>query len=100
MTVVDETRQESRAFDADVARLLHVTVRSVYSDKVVLLRELISNPADASEKLRYEATAQPQLLGDDPALHSTLKIDADNKTLTVEDNGIGMSREEMVQGLG
>src|SRR5262245_40384915 len=100
MTVVDETRQESRAFDADVARLLHVTVRSVYSDKVVLLRELISNPADASEKLRYEATAQPQLLGDDPALHSTLKIDADNKSLTVEDNGIGMSREEMVQGLG
>ena len=100
MTVVDEMRQESRAFDADVARLLHLIVHSVYSDKEVFLRELISNAADACEKLRYEAIAQPQLLGDDPALRITLKIDADNKSLTVEDNGIGMSREEMVQGLG
>ena len=100
MTVVDETRQESRAFDADVARLLHLIVHSVYSDKEVFLRELISNAADACEKLRYEAIAQPQLLGDDPALRITLKVDADDKSLTVEDNGIGMSREEMVQGLG
>src|SRR5262249_29206583 len=100
MTAVDETRQESRAFDADVARLLHLIVHSVYSDKEVFLRELISNAADACEKLRYEAIAQPQLLGDDPVLRITLKIDADKKSLTVEDNGIGMSREEMVQGLG
>src|SRR5262245_51558104 len=100
MTVVDETRQESRAFDADVARLLHLIVHSVYSDKEVFLRELISNAADACEKLRYEAIAQPQLLGDDPALRITLKTDVDQKSLTVEDNGIGMSREEMVQGLG
>ena len=100
MTVVDESRQESRAFDADVARLLHLIVHSVYSDKEVFLRELISNAADACEKLRYEGITQPQLLGDDPALRITLKIDADKKSLTVEDNGIGMSREEMVQGLG
>src|SRR5215475_3938397 len=100
MTVIDETRQESRAFEADVAKLLNLIVHSVYSDKEVFVRELISNAADACEKLRYEAIAQPQLLGDDPALHITLKIDADNKSLTVEDNGIGMSREEMVQGLG
>src|SRR6266545_1054147 len=100
MTVVDETRHESRAFDADVARLLHLIVHSVYSDKDVFLRELISNAADACEKLRYEAIARPELLGDDPSLRITLVIDAEKKCLTVEDNGIGMSREEMVQGLG
>jgi molecular chaperone HtpG len=100
MTVIDETRHESRAFDADVAKLLHLIVHSVYSDKEVFVRELISNAADACEKLRYEAIASPELLGDDPALRITLAIDADKKCLTVEDNGIGMSREEMVQGLG
>jgi molecular chaperone HtpG len=100
MTVIDESRQESRAFDADVARLLHLIVHSVYSDKDVFLRELISNAADACEKLRYEAIVQPQLLGDDPALRITLSIDADKKCLTVDDNGIGMSRDELVQGLG
>lgn len=100
MSVVDETRQESRAFDADVARLLHLIVHSVYSDKDVFLRELISNGADACEKLRYEAIARPELLGDDPALRITVLIDAENKCVTVEDNGIGMNREEMVQGLG
>src|SRR6516164_3977780 len=88
MTVIDETRQESRAFEADVAKLLNLIVHSVYSDKEVFVRELISNAADACEKLRYEAIARPDL------------IDADNKCLTVEDNGIGMSREDMVQGLG
>jgi len=100
MTVIDETRQESRAFEADVAKLLNLIVHSVYSDKEVFVRELISNAADACEKLRYEAIASPALLGDDPTLRITLLIDADNKCLTVEDNGIGMSREEMVQGLG
>jgi molecular chaperone HtpG len=100
MSVVDGSRQESRAFDADVARLLHLIVHSVYSDKHVFLRELISNAADACEKLRYEAIAQPQLLGDDPALRITLSIDADKRCLTVEDNGIGMSRDELVEGLG
>ena len=100
MTVIDETRQESRAFEADVAKLLNLIVHSVYSDKEVFVRELISNAADACEKLRYEAIASPELLGDDPTLRITLLIDADNKCLTVEDNGIGMGREEMVQGLG
>jgi molecular chaperone HtpG len=100
MTVVDETQQESRAFEADVAKLLHMMVHSVYSDKDVFLRELISNAADACEKLRYEAIANPGLLGDDPTPRITLTIDADKRRLTVGDNGIGMSRDEMVQGLG
>ena len=100
MTVADENRQETRVFDADVARLLHLIVHSVYSDKEVFLRELISNAADACEKLRYEAIAHPELLGDDPSLRITLSIDADKKCLSLEDNGIGMSCDELVQGLG
>jgi HSP90 family molecular chaperone len=105
MTVVDETRAdetpaESRVFEADVAKLLHLMVHSVYSDKSVFLRELISNAADAYEKLRYEAIAEPALLGEDPKPRITLAIDPEQRTLTVEDNGIGMSRDEMVEALG
>ncbi|KLK93944.1 heat shock protein 90 [Microvirga vignae] len=91
---------ESHTFEADVAKLLHLMVHSVYSDKDVFLRELISNAADACEKLRYEAISHPALLGDDPKARITLLIDADNRRLTVEDNGIGMSRDEMVEALG
>ena len=100
MTIVDETQQESHVFEADVAKLLHMMVHSVYSDKDVFLRELISNAADAWERLRYEAIANPELLGDDPKPRITLTIDAEQRRLTVEDNGIGMSRAEMVEALG
>src|ERR1700743_3151337 len=100
MTVADETRAESRPFEADVAKLLHLMVHSVYSDKSVFLRELIANGADACERLRYEAIAVPALLGDDVKPRITLSIDADAKLLTVEDNGIGMSRDEMAEALG
>jgi len=100
VTAAQETRAESRAFEADVAQLLHLMVHSVYSDKAVFLRELISNAADAYEKLRYDAIAHPALLGDDPKPRITLTIDPDKRTLTVEDNGIGMSHHEMVEALG
>jgi molecular chaperone HtpG len=100
MTVVDKTQPENRAFEADVAKLLHMMVHSVYSDKDVFLRELISNAADACEKLRYEAIANPGLIGDEAAPRITLTIDADAKRLTVEDNGIGMSRDDLIEGLG
>jgi molecular chaperone HtpG len=100
MTSADTTVPESHSFEADVAKLLHLMVHSVYSDKDVFLRELISNAADACEKLRYEAIANPALLGDDPKARITLLIDADNRRLTVEDNGIGMSRDEMIEALG
>lgn len=100
MTVLDDTTGESRAFEADVAKLLHMMVHSVYSEKSVFLRELISNAADACERLRYEAIANPALLGDDPSPRITLSIDAEQMRLTVEDNGIGMSRDEMVEALG
>jgi molecular chaperone HtpG len=98
--MTEEKHTESRPFEADVARLLHLMVHSVYSEKSVFLRELIANAADACERLRYEATAAPALLGDDPKPRITLTVDAGNKLLTVEDNGIGMSRDEMVEALG
>src|SRR5271154_5652969 len=98
--MTEEKHTESRPFEADVARLLHLMVHSVYSEKSVFLRELIANAADACERLRYEAIAEPALLGDDPKPRITLKVDAGEKLLTVEDNGIGMSRDEMVEALG
>ena len=85
MTAAAEKTNETLAFKADVAKLLHMMVHSVYSDQDVFLRELISNAADACERLRYEAIAQPSLLADDPALRIALAIDADNRSLSVED---------------
>ena len=99
MTAIDDAQPETRAFEADVAKLLHLMVHSVYSDKDVFLRELISNAADACERLRYDAIANPHLL-DDETPRITLIIDADQRRLTVEDNGIGMSRDELVHALG
>ena len=103
--MTEENRSESRPseaqpFQADVAKLLHLMVHSVYSDKSVFLRELIANAADACERLRYEAIGNPALLGDDVKSRITLSVDADKKLLMVEDNGIGMSRDEMVEALG
>src|ERR1700704_4209371 len=100
MTTTADTKPESRPFEADVSRLLHLMVHSVYSDKDVFLRELISNAADACERLRYEAIATPSLLTDDAKARITIRIDADAKTLTIEDNGIGMSHDELVEALG
>lgn len=91
---------ESRPFEADVSRLLHMMVHSVYSDRDVFLRELISNAADACEKLRYEALTSPALLGDDAKLAITVSADPEAGTLTIADNGIGMSRDEMIEALG
>ena len=105
MTAADQKEKENppteaQPFQADVAKLLHLMVHSVYSDKSVFLRELIANAADACERLRYEAIAEPALLGDDVKPRITLSIDAEQKRLTVEDNGIGMSREELAEALG
>ncbi|OHV78239.1 molecular chaperone HtpG [Ensifer sp. LCM 4579] len=95
-----EMSVEKHVFEADVAKLLHLMVHSVYSDKNVFLRELISNAADACEKLRYESIVAPDLLGSDPAPRIVLTLDEENARLIVEDNGIGMSRDELVESLG
>lgn len=91
---------QPRAFEADVAKLLHMMVHSVYSDRDVFLRELISNAADACEKLRFEAISEPSLLGDDPKPKITIVADKEAGRLVVEDNGVGMSAGEMVEALG
>lgn len=91
---------ENRPFEADVSRLLHMMVHSVYSGRDVFLRELISNAADACEKLRYEAIAAPELLGGDPALAITIAADPEAGTLAIADNGIGMSHDELIEALG
>ncbi|MGA3304081.1 MAG: molecular chaperone HtpG [Methylovirgula sp.] len=90
---------QTHAFQADVARLLDLMVHSVYSERDIFLRELISNAADACEKLRHEALLDPSLGSDRPAL-ITVALDKPNRTLTVTDNGIGMSEEELVTALG
>jgi molecular chaperone HtpG len=97
---VTEDASQTRSFEADVAKLLHLMVHSVYSDKDVFLRELISNAADACEKLRYEAVSDPTLLTDDAQPRITLTLDKDARRLIVEDNGIGMTAEEMGDALG
>jgi molecular chaperone HtpG len=94
------TQSESRPFEADVAKLLHLMVHSVYSDKSVFLRELIANAADACERLRYEAIAAPALLGDDSKPRITVALDAAARQIAVEDNGIGMDRQELIDALG
>jgi molecular chaperone HtpG len=91
---------ETHAFEADVSKLLQMMVHSVYSDRDVFLRELISNAADACEKLRYEAIAEPALLGDDPQTRITIAIDAEQGILTIEDNGVGMTAADMSETLG
>jgi molecular chaperone HtpG len=91
---------EPHEFQAEVAKLLQLMVHSVYSDRDVFLRELISNAADALDKLRYEAIAHPEFLGDDAALKITITADKTARTLTIADSGIGMSHDELVDNLG
>ena len=100
MTTTTDAAPETRSFEADVAKLLHLMVHSVYSDKDVFLRELISNAADACEKLRYEGLSDAALLGDDGQPRITVTLDAEARRLTIEDNGIGMSEAELADALG
>ena len=87
-------------FQAEVRQLLKLMIHSLYSNKEIFLRELISNASDAADKLRFEALAAPQLLGDDTELKIRVDYDKDARTISVADNGIGMSRDELVENLG
>ncbi|WP_075219314.1 molecular chaperone HtpG [Acuticoccus yangtzensis] len=93
------SQAETRAFEADVARLLHLMVHSVYSSPDVFLRELISNAADACEKLRHTAQTDASLMGEG-GLAITITPDKAAGRLTIADNGIGMSRDELIENLG
>lgn len=91
---------EKHTFQAEVAELLHMMVHSVYSEREIFLRELISNASDACDKLRYEAISNPDLSASDPDLRIQLRADAEKSTLTIQDNGIGMDRQELIDNLG
>ena len=99
-TKKSEQSGKPQAFQAEVGKLLHMMVHSVYSDRDVFLRELISNASDALDKLRYEAIANPDLLENDAKLEITLKPDKATKILTISDGGIGMSADELSDNLG
>ncbi len=98
MTV--ETRKETLGFQAEVKQLLQLMIHSLYSNKEIFLRELVSNAADAADKLRFEALKEPGLLEEDPTLRIRIDFDADARTVTIDDNGIGMSRDEAIAHLG
>ncbi|MFS8979637.1 molecular chaperone HtpG [Cupriavidus necator] len=91
---------ETMSFQAEVKQLLHLMIHSLYSNKEIFLRELISNASDATDKLRFEAIANPSLLENDADLAIRIEADAKARTLTITDNGIGMSREEAIHNLG
>ncbi|VVO85558.1 Chaperone protein HtpG [Pseudomonas fluorescens] len=95
-----ETQKETLGFQTEVKQLLHLMIHSLYSNKEIFLRELISNASDAVDKLRFEALAKPDLLEGGAELKIRVSFDKDAKTVTLEDNGIGMSREDAVTHLG
>ena len=91
---------ETRRFEAEVAQVLHLVTHSLYSHKEIFLRELISNASDACDKLRFESIANPALSAGDSELHIDVSWDEIARTITVRDNGIGMSRDEVVANIG
>jgi molecular chaperone HtpG len=92
--------RETRGFQTEVRQLLQLMIHSLYSNKEIFLRELISNASDATDKLRFEALASPELLGDEPDLQVRVVFDPKARTISVTDNGIGMSRDEIAANLG
>ncbi|OPA90833.1 molecular chaperone HtpG [Pseudomonas fluorescens] len=95
-----ETQKETLGFQTEVKQLLHLMIHSLYSNKEIFLRELISNASDAVDKLRFEALSKPELLEGGAELKIRVSFDKDAKTVTLEDNGIGMSREDAITHLG
>jgi molecular chaperone HtpG len=91
---------ETHAFQAEVQQVLRLVIHSLYSNKEIFLRELVSNASDALDKLRFEGIRTPELLAGDPELRIEIEVDETAKTLTIRDNGIGMSREEVVENIG
>ncbi|ANC39101.1 molecular chaperone HtpG [Hafnia alvei] len=92
--------QETRGFQSEVKQLLHLMIHSLYSNKEIFLRELISNASDAADKLRFRALSSPELYEGDGNLHVRISADKEKRTLTLSDNGIGMTRDEVIDNLG
>ena len=96
----DKKNKETLGFQTEVKQLLHLMIHSLYSNKEIFLRELISNASDAADKLRFEALAKVELLEDQPDLKVSISCNLKKKTVSITDNGIGMSRKELVANLG
>src|ERR1044072_3758425 len=92
--MTDTTTKETLGFQAEVTQLLHLMIHSLYGNKEIFLRELVSNASDAVDKLRFEALADGALFEDDPDPKIRIGYDAAARTITVSDNGIGMARQE------
>ncbi len=93
------SKKETRKFDAEVGKILHLMIHSLYTNKDIFLRELVSNASDACDKLRYESSKHQELAGDSP-LKIIISTNEDARTITIKDNGIGMSKEELIENLG
>ncbi|MGB5332529.1 MAG: molecular chaperone HtpG [Woeseiaceae bacterium] len=98
--MADSKKRETLGFQAEVRQLLKLMIHSLYSNKEIFLRELISNASDAADKLRFESLAAPDLLGSETDLSIRIEVDKDKQQLAIIDNGIGMSRDEVVDNLG
>ncbi|HET7833678.1 MAG TPA: molecular chaperone HtpG [Gallionella sp.] len=100
MTETATVNRETMGFQTEVKQLLHLMIHSLYSNREIFLRELVSNASDACDKLRFEALHNAELFEDDSELKIRITYDKDARTLTISDNGIGMSREEVITNLG
>ncbi|QII83647.1 molecular chaperone HtpG [Bordetella hinzii] len=98
--MTQDATSETLGFQAEVKQLLHLMIHSLYSNKEIFLRELVSNASDACDKLRFEAIDQPELLAGDGGLAIRVSYDKAARTITISDNGIGLSREEAIANLG
>ena len=94
------TTRETLGFQAEVKQLLHLMVHSLYGNKEIFLRELVSNASDAGDKLRFEALADSALFENDSALTIRIGVDPSARTIRIADNGIGMSRQEVIEHIG
>lgn len=92
--------KETRQFGAETGKVLHLMINSLYTNKDIFLRELISNASDACDKLRYQALTSPELLKEDTELKIRLSVDPKTRVLTIADNGIGMNHDELIENLG
>ncbi len=99
-TAQSQNTKQTFGFQTEVKQLLNLMIHSLYSNKEIFLRELISNASDAADKLRFASLRHPTIMGDDPELKIWVEYDKDARTLTVRDNGIGMTRDEVIQNLG
>ncbi len=94
------TKRQVLTFQAETKELLNLMINSLYTHREIFLRELISNSSDALDKIHFQSLTETELLGDDPELKIEIEINKSNKTLSITDNGIGMTREEVIENIG